>query len=122
MQVTARKYVLMKEVDAELKKKFVAWRPLDLARKDKALSYALARFAPNLAATRRVLTELDRDKSFVPQSVLDYGSGCGTTFWACHEKWPSQVKEYCLIDPCQEMNELAIDIMRVRYLCLFVVV
>uniref|UniRef100_A0A914URW9 Methyltransferase-like protein 17, mitochondrial n=1 Tax=Plectus sambesii TaxID=2011161 RepID=A0A914URW9_9BILA len=110
--LSARKYVMMKEVDAEMKKKFVSWRPLDLNRRDKALTYALARFAPNLAAIKRVLVELDRDKNFVPQSVLDYGSGCGTTFWACEEKWPLRVKEYCMIDPCQEMNELAVDIMR----------
>lgn len=113
--MAARKYVLMKEVDAELKKKFVAWRPLDLARKDKALTYALARFAPNLAAIRRVLVEFERDKTFIPQSVLDYGSGCGTTFWACQEKWPKQVKEYCMVDPCQEMNDLAVEIMRVSF-------
>lgn len=53
------------------------------------------------------------DTRFVPKRVLNYGSGIGSVFWACHQKWRDRVDEYLLVDPSNEMNKLCMDILRV---------
>ncbi|KHJ85197.1 hypothetical protein OESDEN_15081, partial [Oesophagostomum dentatum] len=68
-------------------------------------------FAPNYAEIARVLDEFD-GKEFSPSTVLDYGSGVGAGFWAVNERFGSQVKDYCMVDPAPSMTQFAMDIMR----------
>jgi len=35
---------------------------------------------------KRVLAEFDRN-GFVPEKILDIGSGIGSAFWAAFERW-----------------------------------
>lgn len=38
------------------------------------------------AEVQQVLCEFDRNK-YIPETILDYGSGIGAAFWAAYEKW-----------------------------------
>ena len=68
--------------------------------------------APYYAEVHRVLREFDRAR-FVPSSILDYGSGIGSAFWAAHHKWGDKVKEYTLVEPQWPMRNFCMDVMRV---------
>jgi ribosomal protein RSM22 (predicted rRNA methylase) len=67
------------------------------------------------AEAKFVLDELDRF-NFKPESVLDYGSGAGGVFWAAHEKWSDNLKDYSFVDPNTLINHFAMDVMRVSFL------
>lgn len=66
----------------------------------------------------KVLQEL-RQVKFVPKSILDFGSGTCSVFWAANELWGDKVEEYNCIDPCDEMNKFSMDVMRVDYFLLW---
>lgn len=94
-----------------------------------------SRLAPNYAEIARVLDEFD-GHDFSPSTVLDYGSGIGaglwicffltfmkfilkhecfhSGFWAVNERFGSEVKDYCMVDPSPIMTQFAMDIMRVQ--------
>ncbi|ETN84313.1 hypothetical protein NECAME_17170, partial [Necator americanus] len=104
-------YKLRNEVDKILKKSNFNWKPLDIDTKEAAAAYALSRLAPNYAEIARVLEEIDAEE-FSPSTVLDYGSGIGAGFWAVNEKFGSTVKDYCMVDPSENMIQFSMDIMR----------
>ena len=73
---------------------------------------------------RRVLAEFDRN-GFVPEKVLDYGSGNGSAFcWAGYERWGlkkkfrcflnlflgDKIREYSLIDPDLSIRHFSMDL------------
>lgn len=54
----------------------------DIKTRDEAIAYAVARMPATYAALSRVLYELQALSDLSIDSVLDLGSGPGTTFWA----------------------------------------
>lgn len=59
------------------------------------------------------------DNRFIPKRILNYGSGVGSVFWACHQKWHHRVDEYLLVDPSNQMNMLCMDMLRVSVFFIF---
>ncbi|TKR93158.1 hypothetical protein L596_007663 [Steinernema carpocapsae] len=106
-----REQHLRKEIDRMLKKTRYNWKPMNFDSKEQCVAYALARLSANHAEVYRVLQEFKRNK-FVPESVLDYSSGVGSSFWAANEFFGDNVKEYTLIDPNDQISKLAMDILR----------
>lgn len=48
----------------------------------KSLLYMIGRSVPNYAVLHTIFNEIcTRDENFTPKSVLDFGSGIGTTMW-----------------------------------------
>ncbi|XP_063951173.1 methyltransferase-like protein 17, mitochondrial isoform X1 [Lytechinus pictus] len=80
----------------------------------KSLAYMLARMPPNYAVLSRVLNEIKRgDPGYVPSSILDFGSGLGTTIWAAHNTWGESVKEYYLVEVSKAMHQLSERLLQV---------
>lgn len=106
------------------------WKPLDIDSRDKAASFALAKYLKKFflillflnnfrlghyyAEMERVLAEFDRI-NYVPETILDYGSGIGSAFWAANAKWSEKIKQYCLVDNNFHMRNFSMDIMRVNF-------
>jgi ribosomal protein RSM22 (predicted rRNA methylase) len=44
---------------------------------------------------KRVLAEFDRN-GFVPEKILDIGSGIGSAFWAAFERWGKILNKFIL--------------------------
>ncbi|VDO61774.1 unnamed protein product [Heligmosomoides polygyrus] len=106
------------EVDKILKKAHFNWQPLAIDTREAAAAYALSRqasgafmLAPNYAELARVLDEFE-GHDFSPVSVLDYGCGVGSGFWAVNERFGLKVKEFCMVDPSIMLCQLAMDVMR----------
>lgn len=75
--------------------------------------YMATRLAPNYACLRAVLEEIrDTDPTFEPLSILDFGSGQGTTCWAVNETWPGKEKEFMNIDLSTEQQHLCEYLLR----------
>lgn len=87
------------------------WKPLTFQNVEKAAAYALGMLSSHYSEVYRVLCEFDSNK-FVPETVLDFGSGVGSSFWACNEKFGKAVKEYTLVDSDPIVSNFAMDIMR----------
>uniref|UniRef100_A0A0K0ECH7 Methyltranfer_dom domain-containing protein n=1 Tax=Strongyloides stercoralis TaxID=6248 RepID=A0A0K0ECH7_STRER len=99
------------KVAKELRQINYNWKPLVFDNVEKAAAYALGLLSSNYSEVYRVLCEFD-DNKFVPETVLDFGSGIGGSFWACNEKFGDAVKEYTLIDSNPIISNFAMDIMR----------
>ncbi|XP_065827870.1 ribosome assembly protein METTL17, mitochondrial-like [Oscarella lobularis] len=77
-------------------------------RKYEGVLYAATWLPSSYAAIRRVLHEINaREGNFQPKSLLDFGSGIGTSVWAAHDLFGDTIKEYVCIDDSEEMNGLA---------------
>lgn len=75
--------------------------------------YMGVRLAPNYACLKSVLDEIhDLHPDYRPQSVLDFGSGMGTTTWAVNETWPNEVKEFLNVDISEEQKQLCEFLLR----------
>lgn len=75
--------------------------------------YMAARLAPNYACIKTVLKEInDLDPNFKPKSVLDFGSGLGTAYWAINDTWPDHVYEFMNVDISKEQQHLAECLIR----------
>uniref|UniRef100_A0A183BJ16 Methyltransferase-like protein 17, mitochondrial n=1 Tax=Globodera pallida TaxID=36090 RepID=A0A183BJ16_GLOPA len=87
---TKERPILSKEFDKEAQKRLASarynWKPLKFKDKEASVIFALSRFGGYFAEMRRVLAEFDRN-GFVPETVLDFGSGIGAAFWAAFERW-----------------------------------
>ncbi|XP_062501572.1 methyltransferase-like protein 17, mitochondrial isoform X2 [Corticium candelabrum] len=78
-----------------------------------AVLFAATRMPSCYAATRRVFHEIAcREPAFKPQTLLDFGSGVGTTVWAAHSLWGGSIKEFQCIDSSNQMNEVAASLLR----------
>uniref|UniRef100_A0A0R3RZP9 Methyltransferase-like protein 17, mitochondrial n=1 Tax=Elaeophora elaphi TaxID=1147741 RepID=A0A0R3RZP9_9BILA len=110
---------VLEAFDSEIKKKVgkllrytrYNWKPLDFKTREHAAAYALARFAPNYAEVSFVLQEF-KNNGYIPETVLDYGSGSGAAFWAAFEQWGERVKSYQLVDPNEEITQFCMDVLR----------
>lgn len=101
-----------------MKKASFNWKPLEITSKEAAGAYSLARLAPNYAEVARCLEEFNSVPDFRPETILDYGSGSGASFWAATERWPD-AKEVTMVDVSDAMTKFAMDSMRVRNFCGF---
>ncbi|XP_063074542.1 methyltransferase-like protein 17, mitochondrial [Engraulis encrasicolus] len=91
----------------DLKKSTYHWTPL---RYDEELGvvYMASRLAGGYAAVKRAMHEIKkRDPSFMPQSLLDFGSGLGAVVWASQSVWTDSLRERVCVDTSGAMNDLA---------------
>jgi len=96
-----------------LKSQGLYWKPLTFKKPHECTIFALSRLGGYFAEMRRVLAEFRRN-GFVPQTVLDYGSGVGSGFWAAYERWGDKVHEYSLMDLNDNMRHFSMDLIRGR--------
>lgn len=65
----------------QLKIKVYHWMPMNYDV-HRSLVYLVGRFAPEYAALMKIFAELSqRDPSFKPMNLFDFGSGVGTVTW-----------------------------------------
>uniref|UniRef100_A0A914L5G6 Methyltransferase-like protein 17, mitochondrial n=1 Tax=Meloidogyne incognita TaxID=6306 RepID=A0A914L5G6_MELIC len=102
---------LAKLVQKRLAVRRYNWKPLKFKDLRQATVYCLSRFGGHFAEMKRVLAEFDRN-GFVPEKILDFGSGIGSSFWAAYERWGDTVQEYSLIDSDLSMRHFSIDLSR----------
>ncbi len=106
-QLSVRQQRIQRKIQKKMRQVVYHWEPVVYGNDSKCLSYCLARMAADYASLRRVLREIEvADPCWSPDSVLDFGSGVGSSFWACHSIWPSAVREYYMVDPSRHMNDL----------------
>lgn len=105
-----------KELKRRLKRAVYNWETIQYKTAESCLVYAAARLGLDFGITKRVLNEIrKRDPEFTPETVLDFGSGLGSLFWACRDVWgvgAGGVQEYTGVDISPEMNEMAQLILR----------
>ncbi|UYV61233.1 K02A2.6-like [Cordylochernes scorpioides] len=83
------------------------WKPIDY-NKEMSMLYLVSRLGGNYACIWKALNEIVKeDPDFVPTAVFDFGSGTGSTVWACRELWGKKIGEYLCVDTSLEMNNLA---------------
>uniref|UniRef100_H2Z5Q3 Methyltransferase domain-containing protein n=1 Tax=Ciona savignyi TaxID=51511 RepID=H2Z5Q3_CIOSA len=71
-------------------------------------AFLLARSPGCYASSFRVLSNLKHeDFSFTPKSMLDFGSGTGTSMWAANKLWKESLKQYVCVDSSEHMNRLS---------------
>lgn len=104
---------LQREVQKKLKKTRYNWKQLEFGKVEEAAAFSLSRLVPYYAEVRKVLSEFDRNK-FQPETILDYGSGTGSAFWAAREQWGDSFQEYCLVDSNDKISQFSMDVMRVK--------
>ncbi|KAL0966308.1 hypothetical protein UPYG_G00293690 [Umbra pygmaea] len=103
---------IAKKVLSELRKTTYHWSPLRYDE-EMCVVYMAARLAGGYAAVKRALNEIKkRDPSFSPHSLLDFGSGLGTTVWASHSFWAGSLKEMVCVDSSGAMNTIADRLLR----------
>ncbi|KAA0196527.1 hypothetical protein HAZT_HAZT009456 [Hyalella azteca] len=72
-----------------------------------ALLYMMARLTPDFAALMKVFHQLRCAlPTFMPTTMLDFGSGVGSATWAVDQTWPKSCKEVVNVDPSNAMHEL----------------
>lgn len=75
--------------------------------------YMATRLAPNYACLETVMREICLClPDFKPESVLDFGSGLGTTTWAVKQTWPDSVREFMNIDISKDQQDLCEYLLR----------
>ncbi|XP_064460876.1 methyltransferase-like protein 17, mitochondrial [Ornithodoros turicata] len=71
-------------------------------------TYLVARLAADYATLHRIFNEIKLiDQTFVPKTLMDFGSGVGTVYWAAQDTWPQKLAEYFAVDTSVHMNDLA---------------
>lgn len=106
------KYELEKLVDGSLEDRRRDWHYYEYDEYSSAL-YMAVRLSPNYACIKTVMDEIRAaDSSFEPSSVMDFGSGAGTTIWAVNETWPNSVSEFLNIDISKEQQHLCEFLLR----------
>ncbi|XP_078725072.1 ribosome assembly protein METTL17, mitochondrial [Lampetra fluviatilis] len=96
----------------KLRKVTYHWKML---RYDEAMSltFMAARMGGCHAATVRALIEIKkRVPDFRPTSLLDFGSGTGSSVWAAHETWSGSIGDHYCVDVSPAMNKLADVLLR----------
>uniref|UniRef100_UPI00358F2635 ribosome assembly protein METTL17, mitochondrial-like isoform X1 n=2 Tax=Myxine glutinosa TaxID=7769 RepID=UPI00358F2635 len=83
------------------------WRPLNYQDALCRL-YMAGRMDGIFAATMRVFGEIERRiPDFAPHSVMDFGSGTGSSIWAAWQTWGENLHNYHAVDLSASMNSLA---------------
>ncbi|XP_075541107.1 uncharacterized protein LOC142575555 isoform X2 [Dermacentor variabilis] len=110
MNPEERDYVeedVKEKVFEKLKKRIRLWKPMKYDDFG-ARSYVVAQLAANYAAVHDVFHEIRHlNPAFAPASMMDFGSGLGSCFWAARSIWPKYFQEYFSIDISNEMHGLA---------------
>ncbi|KAK2717723.1 ribosome assembly protein METTL17, mitochondrial-like [Artemia franciscana] len=107
---------IVQKVMGKLKKRMYHWEPLKFSE-ESSRAYLLARLAPNYSSLVRIFTELrSRDPCFSPDTILDYGSGIGSTYWAASNVWNLQsIFEFVNIEASTIMSQLALRLLETGY-------
>ncbi|XP_008437428.2 uncharacterized protein LOC103482845 [Cucumis melo] len=72
---------------------------------DETIAYVASRMPAVFSACYRVLNEVRRRlPDFSPTSVLDFGAGTGSGFWALREVWPHSIQKVNIVEPSQSMQ------------------
>ncbi|KAI6654569.1 Methyltransferase-like protein 17, mitochondrial isoform X2 [Oopsacas minuta] len=72
------------------------------------LGYLASRLTGTYGSTYRVLKEISlRVPKFKPKTILDFGSGVGSTYWAVDSVWGHEDKMFHSVDMSSSMLELA---------------
>ncbi|KAK1419168.1 hypothetical protein QVD17_28328 [Tagetes erecta] len=80
-------------------------------RDDQTIAYVASRMPAVFSACHRVLSEVKRRlPEFSPTTVLDFGAGTGSAFWALREVWPHSMKKVNLIEPSQSMQRAGLSL------------
>ncbi|KRZ84107.1 Methyltransferase-like protein 17, mitochondrial [Trichinella sp. T8] len=96
----------------KLKSVLYYWKPKVYNTETKCLAYLMARFASQYAVMKRILDQIKaRNPEICPEHVFDFGSGVGSTFWACESTWPGKISEYYMVDVSSKMNDLALKLL-----------
>eukprot|EP01103_Thecamoeba_quadrilineata_P002369 TRINITY_DN12335_c0_g1_i1.p1 TRINITY_DN12335_c0_g1~~TRINITY_DN12335_c0_g1_i1.p1 ORF type:complete len:555 (-),score=108.62 TRINITY_DN12335_c0_g1_i1:50-1714(-) len=76
--------------------------------KAEALSYVALRLPGIYATNIRIFQEIsNRFPEFTPRTMLDFGSGPGTSIWAATQTWKSSINKIVAIEPSENMNEIS---------------
>ena len=71
---------------------------------DESAAYVGFRMGSAVVLTQRLLGLLaERDPSFVPTSVIDFGAGPASSLWAVDEVWPDAMQSAVCVEPSQSM-------------------
>ncbi|XP_017881519.1 methyltransferase-like protein 17, mitochondrial isoform X2 [Ceratina calcarata] len=83
------------------------WEPINYD-KYTSLTYVIRRSVPEYTVLYKIFSEIaNSDKSFIPTTLFDFGSGTGTVMWAASQFWVDSIKEYYCIDVSKHMNNLS---------------
>lgn len=94
-------------IEGKLEDKRRDWHYYDYDEYASVL-YMATRLAPNYASLKSIMNEIrDLNPESRPESVLDFGSGMGTTMWAVNETWRDTVKEFLNVDLSTEQQNLS---------------
>ncbi|KAK7075273.1 Methyltransferase-like protein 17, mitochondrial [Halocaridina rubra] len=100
------------KIENKLKREVYNWKPITY-NEYRSLVYIVARMAPDYASLINILSEIKkRDKEFTPLTMLDFGSGVGTSMWAMDSNWPNRCKEVVCVDSSVDMNNIADKLLR----------
>ena len=78
----------------------------------EALAYMTARMPATFGAVSHVLTQLQKSlPDFIPNTLLDGGSGPGTATRACFDVWPD-LAQATLIEPNQPLRDISLDLLK----------
>lgn len=106
------KYELEKLINGTLEDRRRDWHYYEYDEYSSDL-YMAVRLAPNYACIKAVMNEIrDCDPNYQPKSVLDFGSGMGTTSWAVEETWPGLVNEFMNVDLSKDQQYLCEYLLR----------
>lgn len=110
MSPEEREYIeddVKRMVFEKLRKRIRLWKPIKYDDFG-ARGYLVARLAADYAVVSDVFSEIRQlYPAFSPASMMDFGSGIGTCFWAARNTWPKDFQEYFSVDISNHMHELA---------------
>eukprot|EP00056_Hartaetosiga_gracilis_P017783 m.8470 g.8470 ORF g.8470 m.8470 type:complete len:458 (-) comp6102_c0_seq1:210-1583(-) len=82
----------------------------------ESVAFLISQGPSTYATTLRVLNELKmRDPSFAPKSIVDFGSGTGTSSWVASDMWEESVKDLNLLDVSQDMHDIAEHLLAQKF-------
>ncbi|GAB1609450.1 methyltransferase-like protein 17, mitochondrial [Argonauta hians] len=97
---------LQQKIVSLMKEKTYNWQSIQYDAY-KSFLYMAIRMPSHYAATLQCLTEIvKRVPDYKPRNVFDFGSGTGSSIWACNKMWGSNIFEYLAHDVSLDMNIL----------------
>ena len=80
----------------------------------EAVAYAAHRLPSVYATSYRIMNEVNarfnRTLDWTPKTMLDFGTGPGTSIWAANEIWPS-LQEITAVEPSSAMMDVALKLL-----------
>jgi len=72
------------------------------------LAYTAYRAPIQFSILERIMAEIaQRRPEFSPNTVFDFGAGCGVAPWAFAEVWPGKLQDYAGVEPSRSMVDMA---------------